>query len=224
MQTQTICFVHLFQMYIHLGPADAHPESFYLQPLKSPTLSCWYSKQRLGHSNLGTTVARLCKTAGITGYKTNQLIANNCYKLYQAGVDEQLVMERTGHRSIERVRSYKRTSDDQRRALSNVLNRNETTVNESTAAEQHNSNTTGSGFHGLRWIVPCRVKKSVFSRPSSKADKDMPSWSYLHTQGTWQILNNGEAVVINDLMCVQIALVTRLAECRKTEMNQEKTY
>ena len=60
-------------------------------------------------------------------------------------------MERTGHCSIEGVRSYKRTSDDQRRALSNLLNRKETTstVNESTTAEQHNSNTTDSDSHGL---------------------------------------------------------------------------
>jgi integrase len=42
--------------------------------------------------------------------------------LYQAGVDEQLVMERTGHRSLEGVRSYKRTCDEQRIALSDILN------------------------------------------------------------------------------------------------------
>ena len=32
-------------------------------------------------------------------------------------------MERTGHHSLEGVRSYKRTSDKQREALSNLLNR-----------------------------------------------------------------------------------------------------
>ena len=31
-------------------------------------------------------------------------------------------MERTGHRSLEGVRSYKRTSDDQREALSDIMN------------------------------------------------------------------------------------------------------
>ncbi len=35
-------------------------------------------------------------------------------------------MERTGHRSIEGVRSYKRTSDTQREALSNILNNTKT--------------------------------------------------------------------------------------------------
>ena len=67
---------------------------------------------------------RLCKSAGIEGYKTNHsLRATVTSRLYQAGVDEQLVMERTGHRSVEGVRSSKRTSDDQRMALSDILNK-----------------------------------------------------------------------------------------------------
>ena len=37
-------------------------------------------------------------------------------------MDKQLVMERTGHRSLEGVRSYKRTSDTQQEALSDILN------------------------------------------------------------------------------------------------------
>ena len=43
-------------------------------------------------------------------------------------MDEQLVMERTGHRSIEGVRSYKRSSDQQREALSDILNRGQKTA------------------------------------------------------------------------------------------------
>ena len=68
-------------------------------------------------------MSRLCKSAGIPGYKTNHsLRATLTTRLYQSGVDEQLIMERTGHRSLEGVRSYKRTSDTQREALSDILN------------------------------------------------------------------------------------------------------
>ena len=57
-------------------------------------------------------------------YRTNHsLRLTSVTRLYQSGVDEQLVMERTGHRSLDRVRSYKRTSDSQREALSDILNR-----------------------------------------------------------------------------------------------------
>ena len=38
---------------------------------RSPTETCWYTRQPLGQTLLGGTVARLCKQAGIEGYKTN---------------------------------------------------------------------------------------------------------------------------------------------------------
>ena len=118
------CFVTLFKKYRQLCPKDPVANSFYLQPSRTPTDTCWYTRQPLGHSTLGGTVARLCKQAGIEGYKTNHsLRATATTRLYESGVDEQQIMERTGHRSLEGVRSYKRTSDKQRQALSDVLNR-----------------------------------------------------------------------------------------------------
>ena len=68
-------------------------------------------------------VRQMCKLAGITGHKTNHSLratASTC--LFHAGIDEQLIMERTGYRSIEGVRSYKRTSEEQVEELSDVLN------------------------------------------------------------------------------------------------------
>ena len=57
----------------------------------------------------------MCKNAGITGYCTNHsLRATTATRLHQsASVEEQEIMERTGHRSIETVRSYKRVSHEQ---------------------------------------------------------------------------------------------------------------
>ena len=90
------CFVRLFKLYQSLCPPDAPHHEFYLQPLKKPTSTSWYSNQPLGHSNLANTVACMCKQAGIQGYKTNHsLRATVASRLYQAGVDKQLVMERT---------------------------------------------------------------------------------------------------------------------------------
>ena len=117
------CFMRLFQRYRELCPKDAPPHAFYLQPSRNPTSTCWYSKCPLGHTTLGKTVARLCKLAGIEGYKTNHFLrATATSRLYQSGVDEQLVMERTGHWSLEGVCSYKWTSDAQCEVLSDILN------------------------------------------------------------------------------------------------------
>ena len=106
-----------------LCPRDGPEHAFYLRPVNHPTTSCWYSKQPLSHTKLSTTVVRLCESAGIQGHKTNHSFrATTTTRLYHSGVDEQLVMERTGHRSLQGVHSYKRTSDTQRESLSDILN------------------------------------------------------------------------------------------------------
>ena len=117
------CFIRLLKKYQSKCPLDASVDAFYLQPLRSPTETCWYSRRALGYHPLSTTVSRICKSAGVLGYKTNHsLRATSTSQLYQSGVDEQLVMERSRHWSVEEVRSYKRTSDEKRRALSDILN------------------------------------------------------------------------------------------------------
>ncbi len=45
-------------------------------------------------------------------------------RLHELGVDEQMVMERTGHRSLEGVRSYKRPTSQQQQVLSDILSSN----------------------------------------------------------------------------------------------------
>ena len=129
---------------------------FYLQPLQKPTDDCRFSVRALGHYSLGSTVARLCKKAGIPGFKTNHsLRATAATRLYQAGLDEQLVMERTGHRSSEGVRSYKRTSEQQAEDdVSDVLHRSMkvcTTVDRS----ESEANTVPTGFPGTFNFTSC---------------------------------------------------------------------
>ena len=46
-------------------------------------------------------------------------------RLFQSGTDEQLIMDRTGHRSIDGIRAYKRISQDQEKEVSSVLNKEE---------------------------------------------------------------------------------------------------
>ncbi len=117
------CFVRLFKKYINMCPTSSNDlDAFYLQPATKPTQDCWYTTRPLGHNTLTKTIARLCASAGIEGFKTNHsLRATTATRLYQSGVDEQLVMERTGHRSLEGVRNYKRTSSQQKEALSDIL-------------------------------------------------------------------------------------------------------
>lgn len=116
------CPVRLFKLYNSLCPKDRR-EAFYLQPLKRPTKDRWYSINNLGHNPLNNMVKKMCAAAGLGGYRTNHsLRATAATRLFRAGIDEQLIMERTGHRSVDGVRNYKRTSEEQIQVLSDVLN------------------------------------------------------------------------------------------------------
>ena len=77
----------------------------------------------LGHNTLDNMMATICKKAGVTGFKTNHsLRATAASRLYHSGIDEQLIMERVGHCSIEGIRSYKQTNNQQQLQVSNLLN------------------------------------------------------------------------------------------------------
>ena len=102
------CFVKLYKEYIEHCPSERKSNSFYLTPLKKPKGSIWYSVMPVGHNTLSKTVCRLCNMAGINGYKTNHsLRVTTATRLFQSGVDEQLIMARTGHRSLDGIRTYK---------------------------------------------------------------------------------------------------------------------
>ena len=116
LKNPTRCFVRLFRLYQNKYPTARPRDSFYLRPLKNP---CWYA-----HHTLDNTVSRICKAAGIKGFKTNHsLRVTTATCLFQAGVDEQLIMERTGHHSIDGIRTYKRSSAEQQEEISKILSR-----------------------------------------------------------------------------------------------------
>ena len=65
----------------------------------------------------------VCSEARIPGYITNHsLCVTDATWLFQKGVDKQLIVVQTGHRSTDVIRAYKRISGEQQKALSEVLN------------------------------------------------------------------------------------------------------
>lgn len=54
------------------------------------------------------TVSQMCQIAGITGFKTNHSSrVTAATRLFQAGVNEQLIMKGTRKQSVDGVRKYK---------------------------------------------------------------------------------------------------------------------
>ena len=136
------CFVRLYKLYNSLCPPNRPNNTFYLQPLQKPIKDLYYSTKPVGHIILEKTVSRMCREAGILGHYTNHsLRATAATRLHQSGVEVQEIMERTGHRSTEVVRSYKITSNDQQEKVSDILSNVKRHCGEADVAFQHSSMT-----------------------------------------------------------------------------------
>ena len=120
------CPVHLLDLYISKLPKEAKEKDLlYVRPLdkkpQDPNLP-WYSAVPLGKHTLQQKVRKMCAEAGISGHKTNHsLRATGATELYKKGVPEKLIQERTGHCSLESLRTYERTSEEQHKAASTLL-------------------------------------------------------------------------------------------------------
>ena len=102
-------------------PKGLQTNDFYLHPLAHPHGNVWYSSQPIGKNTLTKIVGEMAKKAGIDGKITNHsLCASSASQMYNSNIDEQLICKVTGHHS-NAVRSYKRTCDDQHKAISNIL-------------------------------------------------------------------------------------------------------
>lgn len=113
------CHVKLFEDFMTKRPAGA--KRFYLQACAKPG-RLWFCNRPVGKNTLSKFMAEMCKDAGIEGRITNHWLRATCAtRLYQANVDEQLIMERTGHRSLSALRNYKRTSDIQIQHCSSII-------------------------------------------------------------------------------------------------------
>ena len=107
--------------FILYRPPNGNSTAFNLRPKKLPTSGIWFDDIPVGVHILQQTVSRLCKTCGFEGFYSNHsLRATAATRLYAAGVDEQLIAEKTGHRS-DAVRSYKRTSDEQLQLVDDIV-------------------------------------------------------------------------------------------------------
>ena len=120
------CHVKILDKYLQALPPEAiKNDIFYLQPLAqvpaNPSAP-WFKTTPVGKNTLGTMIKRMCSNAGISERFTNHsLRAYGATTLFQAEVPEKLIQQRTGHRSVEGVRRYERTSESQLLDISNIM-------------------------------------------------------------------------------------------------------
>ena len=117
------CPVNILDFYFSKLPAKAFEDDvFYVRPLKdvpSDPSAPWYSAVPIGKHTLNDKVKKMCLEAGVQGNKTNHsLRATGATRMYQSGIPEKVIQERTGHRSLEGLRSYERSSEQQHQIAS----------------------------------------------------------------------------------------------------------
>ncbi len=104
-------------------PSEAKSSALYKYALKSTRLSPvqWYANKTIGVNSLKKTVKELTKQAGLVGHYTNHSLRSTAVtRMYNQGLDKQVIKEVTGHKS-DTIRTYKRTSDNLLKTASNVI-------------------------------------------------------------------------------------------------------
>ncbi len=70
-------------------------------------------------------VAIMCSKAGIEKKTNHSLRATGATRMFEAGVPEKLIRQRTGHRSLDALRIYERSSIEQQRAVLQIVSATE---------------------------------------------------------------------------------------------------
>ena len=120
------CIVYLTELYISkLSDVAKSKDLFYCKPKAKFNMDeqCWYHNTPIGHNLLGTKLTDMFAETGLNceNICNHSLRATGISRIDNSGVPEKLIMERSGHLSVEGIRSYERTSDAQRQQVSRIL-------------------------------------------------------------------------------------------------------
>ena len=122
-------------------------------------------------------VSDICTDAGISSRTNHSRRATGATELYAAGIPEKIIKERTGHRSLECLWMYERTSEKQHNAVSRILSaKSETNFNiEMSKLEDNSTNISSHSSVPVMNFNHCEVTinynqstPSLLPQPASK--------------------------------------------------------
>lgn len=110
------CLVELYQMYIGLVQFKAS-NCFYFRPSKTKLA---FENSPVGINTLNAILPNMCKEVGIKVKTAHCLRVTCATKLFNSGVQEKMIRERTGHRS-NALLTYEKPSVKQSATVSKLL-------------------------------------------------------------------------------------------------------
>ena len=129
------CVVKLLDKYLSLLPSDA--SYFYMRAKDkappNPSVSS-FANQRVGINVLKNMLPELSEKAGIqVKYTNHSLRATAITRMFNGEVEEKVIAETSGHKSLKALRSYEHTCKQKLQNVSRVIN------------ETRNTDSTGTG-------------------------------------------------------------------------------
>ena len=107
-----------------LGPHGNYSwPKFYVQtdPKWQPGSDYWYANRPVGKSTLAKYIQTMMEDAGIPGhFRNHSTRKSTCTRLFQKGVDPQLIKEQTGHKS-NAIMHYKKSNIEMKQKVSDML-------------------------------------------------------------------------------------------------------
>ena len=152
------CHVFILDKYFAKIPDSAKVNDiFYVRPLNKAPKSDntpWFSSVPVGKNHLGKMVKDMCSQAKIEGKKTNHsLRASGITTLFQAGVSEKVIQDRSGHRSLDGLRKYERVSEEQQASACSALVPASSMTQ--SASQMSVRNTFSPVYQNLQQQQPC---------------------------------------------------------------------
>ncbi len=155
------CPVKIIDKYIDKLPTDAFKKNlFYVRPLPNvpigETEERWFTSVPVGKNTLNNKIKTMCEKAKINGNKTNHCLrATGATMLFDQGVPEKVIKDRTGHHSLDALRIYERTSEDQHKEVSAILSSASKTLQEDIPVQK--ASTTGIPYLNFGELQGCTI-------------------------------------------------------------------
>ena len=117
-------YVRILYLYLSKLPKAAFEKDlFYVRPVSvcKPDQP-WYTSVPVGKNKLSSMVKTMCSLAGIEGNKTNHSLRSfGVSSMFEQQIPEKIIQERSGHRSLDALRVYEKTTNQQKVEASRVM-------------------------------------------------------------------------------------------------------
>ena len=134
----------------------------------------------------------MCSLAGIEGRVTNHsLRATSVTQMYESGVPEKVIQERTGHKSLDALWVYERTNAQQHETVSKVLS----ALHSRMYNEQVQISRQHASFSSVSLKQPCNTQSvsislnnlqgctiNINNTPGTVQNPSMPSFDLTHAE------------------------------------------